>query len=231
MNYLDKQMLYIIRYINDESIIGKSFPQIGNLSNHQRFINKARDYFPDIDYTLEMILGDEVKLTKILSSSLSPYRGWLIEREIKNIIKNYLTIDHKFYDVSIKGLNEESIYTWMHVLPSVKGKHILDYVLFDKSILLRCDFVGEPLSTIQLNSKEDAEKTHKKLLEQDEKLRFEKIYLKKDFPDLDFWGILKYSNYFFVSERLKAKLEEVNNLGVEFIKVENVQRENYPPAP
>ncbi|MCG8702252.1 MAG: hypothetical protein MI922_29640, partial [Bacteroidales bacterium] len=76
------------------------------------------------------------------------------------------------------------------------------------------------------NSIDEADKMHKSLLEDDEKLRFEKIILKKESPELDFFAVLKYNYYFFVSDRLKSKLEELDNLGVEFVKVKNVYKES-----
>ena len=215
-----------MRHSNEDSITGDVYPQAGIISGHQRLINKSRKSFPEIDDVIRFELDKKANLTRTLSCNLEQFSGWLMDKEIASIFNQFSCIDLNSYESKVKIKTNEVDYLWMHLMPTVKGKSILEYISFKQSEFQKCDFYGEPISSVVANSIDEADKMHKSLLEDDEKLRFEKIILKKESPELDFFAVLKYNYYFFVSDRLKSKLEELDNLGVEFVKVKNVYKES-----
>jgi hypothetical protein len=216
-------IFYTIEFAANTSETGSTYPQIQKMSPGydynspnsvyalDRKTTEFPDFIPNLDY---FVLHNRAKLSDMLSASVLNTCGFIVSEKFKKLIEGFNIIPHQFYDANVYYKKEKHPYYWMHIIGS-----IISYVDYKKSVFFAYHNYSHNLGYISIDSFEDfvlkKEKIKRDNPTKTVTIWAEKIYLNKNFDSaLDFFQIGTFNSQYFISDRLKLKLQENNITGI-----------------
>jgi len=212
---------FTLNFIADNKETGFVFPQT-IFNNPKKFnpnpvllANQAIDgvYPPDNILPFDYLeLNKDAKLTDLMSSSLRG-NGFLISQKLKTILEEANIKDYKFYDVKLFDEEKEiKGYCYFHSASCLRN-----YINYEKSKFYIGDILRNYIRDLGFipTKFDDLEKHQKDLPYAQEVVCVKQFYLSNSFPfNLDLFLIRAYNYDFFISKRLKEKIEENKITGV-----------------
>jgi hypothetical protein len=216
-------IFYTIEPAVNTSETGSAYPQIQkmspgynyNLPNSVYALDRKTTEFPDFTPNLDyFVLHNRAKLSDILSASVLNSCGFIVSEKFKKLIEGFNIMPHQFYDANVYYKKEKHPYYWMHIIGNMYS-----FVDYKKSVFFIYHNFSHNIGYISIDSFED-------YLMQKEKIETnnptktvtvwaEKIHLNNNFGStLDFFKIGRFNSQYFISNRLKLKLQENNITGV-----------------
>lgn len=212
-------------YFLDEAVrteeTGNQYPQILKMSKDHDYDDDNGVYVfsrvalpstkPDLRY---LILGDDAKLTDMLSAVMLRLNGFLISEKFKNLMQKHKLPEHQFYEAHImntKGVQFK--YYWLQMLRDNNMK----YVDFENSgfIISSTSIIQKDLRSIEIRSYSEY-LIEKEKLQPKQIIRISELCLNNEFSKagLDIFSIPSYKPSWIISENLKNSIHENELTGV-----------------
>ena len=204
-------MYYSIQYQTEGNFIGKEYPQTECLTLiHAHSLNAWE--FPDFEPKLIFNLSKKAILTDILSNAAINANGLLVNLKVKELLKGFNLLNHKFYEVIINYKNTFQTYYWLHICEPT----IIDTIDYTKSLFYRTEYTFRE-ELINLTSFEEYKILKSKDKDGSFGVELDQIYVTEKFnKNLDLLTFLPFDNNIYISEALKSALEENNITGINY---------------
>lgn len=202
-------MYYNIKTRTDKEV-GNVFPQVECLN--QELAHKIKsNRFVKLENELLYILDSRANLTKVLSQIEISSLGFLINEDVRDILKKFKIITHNFNEAIIKDYDAITYrYYWLHLGEKLEDLEWLDY----ENSTFFVEEYGFRTDDISITSYEDF---IQKAIEVGDMavINIEKIQIKSGFfIDSDMFIIPRLTRNIFISQKLKVALEEYNITGI-----------------
>lgn len=208
---------YSIEIEIDRKIMGDCYPQIELIEPVHIADSLTPWNFPKINTPFEITLHKNSKLTDVLNNLQVNSSGFMISKKLKNILDSFTLMNHKYYPVRIKGINES--YYWLH-LCDMQLTYNLDYsntIFFQtKYNSIQNEIKLSSFNEYVLLKNELGTSFGVKLIE---------TTLSNDFlKGLDLFRFIPFTgSEIFISEELKTALEENQIVGFNFQRAEKIK--------
>ncbi|MDN5205234.1 hypothetical protein QQ008_27875 [Fulvivirgaceae bacterium BMA10] len=214
---------FILDFACDTIETGPEFPQIQEMKKGYDFnaknsiyelgtyINELPSFEPSLDY---FVLHGKARPTDLLSNSMVNGTGFLISKNIKDILLQCILPIHMFYPAVLYHKGEKlKDYYWFQCV-----NETLECVDFSKSVFFIYKNFSEDIGNIKISSQEDFVKKSKDLQEEDPSLFVwaKKISFNNSFDrNLDLFKVPKFNSNFFISEKLSQLLLQKQATGLD----------------
>jgi|GEM_PF-3085904 len=180
--------------------------------NEQKFGSPAMDFHFSIEKTIPLV--------DVMSQAVLGTSGFVISEEFRRSLSLFRMATHKLFQVNIHGQTVNQPYYWLHFIDTDIHKHI-DYTAssFHKTMYT------SKRNRININSFEDYEKKREELIKLDFGWDIDvyEIVFQQDFVvPYDIFRIGYFDHRTYISERLKAYIEEKGFQALEIFDAKNL---------
>ena len=189
------------------------YPQDDCLSVFQAQQISSWKMFSDVKPKLSFCLKNKAKFTDVLSTTAGPFTDFLISSKVKEIIDSSHIMRHQFFNASIKTVNNEYKYYWLHL----SQPDLIDALNYEESEFHQTEWEILNKGTIKIKSYEHYMELKSKDKDKSFGASLNKIVMTEKFDkSLDLFFLLPFDFNVYVSEALKDKLERNGITGIFF---------------
>ena len=205
-----------IKNSTDIKITG-TFPQISCLNQfhaHQLKFNEFPDFTPNLSFEFDK----KAKATDVLSQAAISADGLVINQKVKDLLCNYVLIDHSYFPIEINAKSNDQYY-WLHLVASLENLNWINFK--ESSFYLKKGLKN--LGEINLNSKEEY------VLKKNElgtriRIKATQIVLNESFNKLqDMFVLPRFGTNIYLSEQLHTIILQHNISGIETKEAIDIQ--------
>ena len=175
---------------------------------------KAWNMYPDGLFTLDFTLKKRAIITDVLSKIGGPVTDFLINEKFKSIISNCKIMKHQFFDASIKTKKGVLSYSLLHLSQT----DLVNYIDYGNSLFSETEWTFEKCP-LKLSSYEDFTLLQSKDKEGKFGVSIKKLVMNEHFDrSIDMFFLYPFEVKVYVSERMKALIENNNITGLNFVE-------------
>ena len=213
---------YTIRNSTHPNEIGKSYPQCKGVPSGHTFewlestnsmTNLNSREFPTFEPELKFELEENSILTDVISPSNIFAKGLLINNKVKDILRNFNLIDHKYFPAQVIMNGRDYDYYWLHLV-----KNDYQGLIFGSSEFYLGITPNFKMNEVKIEDENNLQKIVNQNIETSLRVFPSKLTLDSSFSNLDLFFFPIVQNEIIITKALKTAFYAAEVTGLDFFE-------------